>query len=60
MKTSTGNMITLEVEPSNTIDDVMEKIGGHNRLTFDGNQLDDGKTLAECNVHMGSTLHLDA
>jgi ubiquitin C len=60
MKMSTGQTITLEVEPSNTVDDVMKKIGHHMSLTFDGNELDNGKTLAECNVHMGSTLHLDA
>jgi ubiquitin C len=59
---STGQTITLEVEPSNTIGDVKEKIGGGHRsltVTFDGDELDDGKTLAECNVHMGSTLRLD-
>ncbi|KXG38689.1 hypothetical protein SORBI_3001G267300 [Sorghum bicolor] len=60
VKRSTGQTITLEVEPSNTIDDVKGKISGHQSLTFYGNELDDGKTLAECNVHMGSTLHLDA
>ena len=60
VKTSTSQTITLEVEPSNTIDDVKKKIGDQQSLTFDGNELDDGKTLAECNVHMGSTLHLDA
>jgi len=60
VKTSTSQTITLEVEPSNTIDDVKKKIGDQQSLTFDGNELDDGKTLAECNVHMGSTLHRDA
>jgi ubiquitin len=61
VKTSTtGQTITLEVEPSNTIDNVKEKISGHQSLIFYGTELDDGKTLAECNVHMGSTLHLDA
>ncbi|KAG0531050.1 hypothetical protein BDA96_05G240700 [Sorghum bicolor] len=60
VKTCTGQTITLEVEPSNTIDDVKEKIRGHQSLTFDGNKLDDAKTLAECNVRTGSNLHLDA
>jgi hypothetical protein len=54
VKTSTGQTITLEVELSSTIDNVKEKIRGHQSLTFDGNELDDGKTLAECNVHTGS------
>jgi len=45
VKTSTGQTITLEVEPSNTIDDVKEKIRGHQSPTFDGNELDDGKTV---------------
>ena len=56
---STDQTITLEVEPSNTVDDVKKTIGGHQSLTFDGKELDDAKTLAECNVHMGSTMHLD-
>ena len=34
VKTSTGQTITLEVEPSNTIDDVKEKISGHQSLIF--------------------------
>jgi ubiquitin len=41
VKTSTGQTITLEVEPSSTIDDVKEKIRGHQSLTFDGNELDE-------------------
>ena len=55
--------ITLGVDPSNTNgDDIKEMmVGDHQSLTFDGNELvDDGKTLAEYNVIMGSTLHLDA
>jgi hypothetical protein len=61
VKMFAGQTITLEVDPSNTIGDVKEMIGDHQSLTFDGNELvDDGKTLAEYNVIMGSTLHLDA
>jgi hypothetical protein len=61
VKMFAGQTITLEVDPSNTIGDVKEMIGDHQSLTFDGNEfVDDGKTLAEYNVIMGSTLQLDA
>jgi len=51
--------ITVEVEPSDTIDDVREKIHGHQRLVFAGKHLEDGGTLKGYNIHNGSTLHLD-
>ncbi|XP_066375282.1 uncharacterized protein [Miscanthus floridulus] len=63
VKMFAGQTITLGVDPSNTNgDDIKEMmVGDHQSLTFDGNELvDDGKTLAEYNVIMGSTLHLDA
>ncbi|CAL5078897.1 unnamed protein product [Urochloa decumbens] len=54
-----GNAITLEVEPSEMINNVREKIRGYQRLVFDGKQLDDGRTVADYQIQNDSTLHLD-